>query len=485
MTRAEKILPYALMFVGVFFVWHDFNGDLWFMLNGGRYVLENGIPHVEPFTIHENLDFVMQQWLTNVLFWEIYKNFGASGLFVLESLLSAAIIALYYRLCKKAAGDCAAAFAAAGVVGVLLAFTAFTVRPQMFSYTVLLLLVTNIITGGRRWVPFVLSAMLINLHAAMWPVMFAFLLPFAVGVLPWRGGEKYFLLPERDMARRAIFAAVTVLAGGFVNPYGTDAMVYGFLSYADPVVHHLVSEMLPWTKDSNCGMIFFLLAAAVFFVLGRKRLPLSYFLFAVGTGYMTLSSERNFPLFLLFGTLPIVYAARNLKIADEKRATKVGAVLFVFFVLLSFFDARRAMDKTGWNGEEAVELLQKTENRENIRMFIGYNGVANYMEFCGIRCYLDTRAEIFLKENNHREDILDEYYDLHTGYTNCRKFFAAHDFTHAYVSETDPIVYREMAEDPAFELLWEKSFKNGKLVIGNRLYKVNLQKVGEERDGGD
>ena len=38
------------------------NSDAWFLLNHGRYVASFGIPHVEPFTLHEGFHFVMQQW---------------------------------------------------------------------------------------------------------------------------------------------------------------------------------------------------------------------------------------------------------------------------------------------------------------------------------------------------------------------------------------------------------------------------------------
>ena len=51
------------------------NADTYFVINLGRYVLEHGIPHVDPFTIHENLQLVAQQWLSGVFFWELWENF--------------------------------------------------------------------------------------------------------------------------------------------------------------------------------------------------------------------------------------------------------------------------------------------------------------------------------------------------------------------------------------------------------------------------
>ena len=42
--------------------------DTYFVMNLGRYIEENGIPYVDPFTIHENLQLVAQQWLSGIFF---------------------------------------------------------------------------------------------------------------------------------------------------------------------------------------------------------------------------------------------------------------------------------------------------------------------------------------------------------------------------------------------------------------------------------
>ena len=44
------------------------DSDTYFVMNLGRYISEHGIPHVDPFTIHENLQLVAQQWLSGIFF---------------------------------------------------------------------------------------------------------------------------------------------------------------------------------------------------------------------------------------------------------------------------------------------------------------------------------------------------------------------------------------------------------------------------------
>ena len=69
MIKAKRRISYYLLLFSplIGFEW-SLNNDLWFLLASGKYVLERGIPHIEPLTLHEGLSFVVQQWLTSVIF---------------------------------------------------------------------------------------------------------------------------------------------------------------------------------------------------------------------------------------------------------------------------------------------------------------------------------------------------------------------------------------------------------------------------------
>ena len=71
--------PLWLLFILVpvsfsFFVAKFADNDFWFLINTGRYILNHGFPVIEPFTIHQGLSFVVQQWLTDVIFFFIYDS---------------------------------------------------------------------------------------------------------------------------------------------------------------------------------------------------------------------------------------------------------------------------------------------------------------------------------------------------------------------------------------------------------------------------
>ena len=49
----------------------SFDNDIWFLINTGRYILNHGFPTIDPFTIHEGFNLVVQQWIPDVIFYEI------------------------------------------------------------------------------------------------------------------------------------------------------------------------------------------------------------------------------------------------------------------------------------------------------------------------------------------------------------------------------------------------------------------------------
>ena len=55
MKNKLSSLIYAIFLILVVVLFTNrFDNDGWFLLNSGRYVEQFGIPHVEPFTIHQN-----------------------------------------------------------------------------------------------------------------------------------------------------------------------------------------------------------------------------------------------------------------------------------------------------------------------------------------------------------------------------------------------------------------------------------------------
>ena len=69
-------------------------------------------------------------------------------------------------------------------------------------------------------------------------------------------------------------------------------------------------------------------------------------------------------------------------------------------------------------------------------MYTGYND-GGLAEFRGIPSYIDPRAEVFVKKNNKKEDVMKEYYQLQRGMLYYKSFLNKYGFTHIVITEDD------------------------------------------------
>ena len=397
------VYAFLMLFVVVIFT-NRFDNDGWFLLNSGRYVEQFGIPHVEPFTIHQNFHFVMHQWLFDLGLWKLYKLGGLKAMIAYNWIMAALFLFVYIRLVKLKVGQISGAVRFFLLLWLLLMSMGYLFqRPQTMSGLIFLLEICLLEKSSKRdrmprfLVPvfFLLSALLSNLHGAMWPMFTVFLLPYACEALA--GPKLPFGRWELTWQARDFFLLLTaVLAGGFCNPYGTEAMTYAFHSYGYHEINQLISEMHPLCLDF--GTPFMVMIFTLLFICtvcyARHSLPLRQQLLALGTGFMALQATRSSLLFLLAGLFPLAEILANHKFqqTDDSsyawsrarrmvalmvlaaiagsaalfQQTKIpegrGALFFGSFILLALM--------TLWS----LWRLWKTHNqketlKENIRMF--------------------------------------------------------------------------------------------------------------------
>lgn len=300
--------------------------DMGFLLNDGRYVETYGLPHEDPFTMHEGLHFVMHQWLTAVIFWQAYAVGGSYGLFFLVALTGVAVLCLYYKLLVLVSGNKSFSLVMLLVFGILLSIIFFGVRPQIFSSLILLATVIALekhqSTRNNKYLlalP-VLSVLLVNMHAALWPMLIVVMLPYMATALALGRWNDYVIWGERTCLKPLVITAVIVLAAAFVNPYGYEAVVYGLSSYGIETIKNNVMELQPLTSRLEMGKIFLPVFLAMIWLCAKHKTKLHYVLFCLGFMYMSLDAVRNLIFFILFGILPLAYyyRGRNLSPSAEK-----------------------------------------------------------------------------------------------------------------------------------------------------------------------
>ncbi len=538
-----KGLFFLIMLMPVLFQRWMLDSDVWFILNSGKYVTEHGIPNTEPFSMHEGLHFVLEQWLTDIVFWNVFEWFGPMGLLTFTCLTGICLFYAYYRLCMLVSnGNRHTSFAVTFLVGVITCHAFITTRPQILS---MLFFVAELIclekyaaTNKWKWLlPLpILSAVIVNVHAALWPMLFILLLPYLAANLlgrlkPFTFSKDFSIVPISATGVCSFFA-------GFCNPYGWEAMSFVFYSY-DSKIHEFIAEIQPATLKTE--YMFFFLTALLIVMYSRKKLPMQYLFLSLGTALMGFWAIRNEFFFLMLGTFPIARGLREWQsvLLERTPETKAGAKAITFLLLniiavyalfaefpqgtsempllvklyfslmiLCFFcfllgcrvdgkifDYRVPILRlkglilpfclilfTGfacWYPEQVkdgygecyrptLDFLLERESPSDIVMWTGFNSGA-YVEYRGIKAYVDARPEVFAPSNNHKENnIIKEYFDTIKGELYYKEVFETYGFTHVMVVPADGAVYIMLQHDPKYRMIFEQKDDKGNVIC--RLY---------------
>jgi len=517
----------------IFKFW-QLDNDVWWILNCGRYVVETGtIPHEEFATIHEGLYFVMQQWLTAVIFWKIFSNFGADGLIFFAWLTGFILMFVYYKLCLYVSDDNKKISVIMSFsISIIAAIFFIVTRPWIISTLLLLIevfLLEKYFREKKIWtlctLP-LLSALFINIHAAIWSMMIIVLLPFIAEILYRK------IKPAREFEVKLlplILTAAGIILAGFINPYGLEAMTYVFRS-TDPEIRLIVSEMKATDIDSLSGIFFFLFSGMLTVAFSKKNLPLRYFFLTFGIMILGFYSVRNIFLFLVLATFPLACALKDwhpfdnifnlphklfiplflLCIAEFYKVYLVaeGSIqemhlplkiifclsiifltCFIFFYrhegklfseeifilrrkplialvtlqLIIFLSISYFYTRAGkYEMYKAAAEFLLMKNRAEDIILWTGYNSGGYFQFYGIKTYIDTRAELFLLANNHKKDIFNEYLNLKVGNLDYKEFFARYNFTHIFITTEDTIPYLLISQDENYKLLFEYDFPDDK-----------------------
>ena len=444
--------------------WRVEYNDIWFLLNHGKYVLNNGFPSIEPFTIHQNFSFVMQQWLSSVIFYLSYSLLGKYGLLLLTLLVTGYIIFISYKLCMLLSDNrYGLSVLISTIVTTLLAASFITSRPHIFTFAIIIteiyLLEKYIKEEDKRYLyPLPLLSLLeINLHASMFFMQFAFILPYLIDSFKYKIGP----LKSSGYTKKPLFITVILMfLVGFINPYGINAITYIFSSYGNSYINEIVEEMLPVVITDSVGKVSFFLIfmiVSIYIFYRKSNIKPRYFYLLIGTIYLTLSSQKGLSYLIIGGILPLAY---YLKPAFKKDTVKEKKKSYSYLLSSSCLVVISLLVVIGTDSmtftykfKEGVDYLLENNKASDITLYTGYAEGA-YPEWKGIKCYIDPRAEIFLKGNNKQKDIMEEYYLLQIGNLDVNEFLEKYKFDYLLVIETD-YLYNNMDDIENYKLVYE------------------------------
>ena len=447
--------------------------DIWFLLNHGKYILNHGFPTVEPFTIHQGLSFVMQQWLSAFVFYLIYSLFGKYGLLILIVMVNLLILFFLYKLCMTISDNKRTISTVITCITDIFLMIFILPRPQIFTYLflIIILYIMEVFYKDKNtkliyFLPLI-SILQINFHASMWFMLYLFMLPYIVDF------TLKFIKNKKDKRIFKLLVIILVMLGvGFINPYGINNIIYIFNSYGNKYINSMIMEMFPPTINSSnafgiYGKITFLIIGVIvcIYMFYRKGcFKLRHMLLLLGVLILALCNIRSLSL-LIIGGIPFLAAYLKDLIADNcdnnmiSQKYKMNYLFSLGFLFLFIVVLGGLLQPKFDNGlKKGVDKLLADSDYKDIVLYTNYNN-GSYCEYRGIKTYIDTRAEVFLKSNNKKEDIFYEYYLLTKGRYDIDKFLNKYNFTHLLVTKND-ILYKYLINSKDYETIYkEKDYR--------------------------
>ncbi|MGN1372107.1 MAG: hypothetical protein ACI4XM_07540 [Candidatus Coprovivens sp.] len=445
---------FVIPFVLICFYNKQPDNDIWFILNNGRYIFEYGIPHIDPFTIHEGLKYVMQQWGTSALFWGVFHYFGYKSLLVFVYIFSFLFMYIFYKLCYVVSEKKKISVIVSSLVFCLI-YQYIVLRPQIISYTILILeilLVELFIKKKNNKylypLPF-LSLLIINMHTAMWYFQFVFLLPFILNGIKWkklRFIEK--LKVDRYELKPILIVALLMFLVGFLNPYGYEALTYIFKSYGIASINNVVGEMYSISWDYYQGKVVFCFIIFFMLLISVKRdlkIDIRHILFVCGLTLLGFMHCKCYPLFVLIFSYVFMYSIRgigftfsfvnNKIIRSLINGLSIGFGIFLFGTLIYtiYYSYSTYSFTEKYKTTDTLNYLLENYNKDDVSLYISFN-TGGYAEYLGLKSYIDGRAELFFKRFNGKDDIFDEAVAIESDVNfDFDKFIDKYKFTHIMV----------------------------------------------------
>ena len=478
-------LPIAVLTL----IFKGLDNDLWYLLTEGRYIIQHGIYRTDVMSLHSNFDIVVQNWLSAVILWIVYVFLKSKGIFFLVIIVNIVICFLLYKISMLISNNNKkVSIFVTLFTDINLSLYFIVSRPQIFTYVILLLLIyvleLYIKTNNKKYLRFIplLSFLEINLHAANWWFIFLFMIPYIID-----GFHNKKLRLQGYELKPLIIIFVISLFVGLINPYGYKAITFIFHSYGDKYMFKYIYELQPFTFNNIISANVFSVALftafmCVFFREGQIRVR--YICLYCGTLLLGMINVKAIFLFFLVSSLPLALLMEKTEVEEKKKKKSIwpkigfGAIICitVFAMGFSVYRYTKIRDRITFNhaASEAVDAIDLFTNKQPARVYVSFND-GGYLEFRGYKSYIDPRAEVFLKRNNHKEDVYKEYYEFESGLISIEDFIKKYNFDFIFVKLGDRLYNEENINN--YFVIYDKIDTQYKVFCRNDIVSDEVRKM--------
>ncbi|MEW6417902.1 MAG: hypothetical protein AB1480_07250 [Nitrospirota bacterium] len=362
-TEVEKKLRILIVFLFFLYVFISFikpvlDPDTTWHLKTGEYIfLNKTIPTSDPFSFADDpIPFIgkfilTQYWLSQILFFLIYKIYGPFGLVVTGATIFTSIIVLLWYLIRNK-GFYVSLFITGGFTfNVLRDFSA--IRPQIFTFlfaTIVIFLIEKY--KEKKSINYLLPMPFLmilwaNMHGGfIYGIVLILIYILSEGIKYYTCNKSSMKPPEplssKQLYYLVFFCIISILVS-LINPNTYKAFLYAFTTHSRSLFYFVEEYQSPYKimKINPSKVIysfwFYLFIAMVMMIIFIKRRafnPLFLLLFSIAPA---LISIRYIPLFSIVAAATFRYIPIGSKPEMAlKMRYGINILIIIFFSLLIF-----------------------------------------------------------------------------------------------------------------------------------------------------
>ena len=454
-SRWLKILiAFLTPIAGVMVCNNSLDNDSWYVLSEGREIVENGIYYEDQLSMHEGLDVTVQNYGFSAIFYLIYSAFGPVGIYLSMLIINLLLCYLIYKVCMLISHkNLNLSLIIMVLTDLLLAKGFIVTRAQLVSYCLIMLVVylleLYIKNKNSKYLWFLplISLVQVNLHASLWPMIPLFIWVYIIDSFKCKR-----LHLEGYKTWPLAVALVGSIIAGFLNPYGFKMLTFIITSYGVPEAHSYINELQsfrPLGDIFNILLYGTIALTMMFYIFGpTKNIRVRWLLLIFGLLALGLNTYKGLSHLILVLLFPLAAVYKDVAIGKKYKkqcwmaASWVGILalttIIAYSIVMVPMVGERSQKKELVEALDYLDVETAAKNKNELKIYTGYNE-GGYVEFRGYKPYIDPRMEVFIKANNGKEDIFQEYYNLENGKLNQPEFLDKYNFDYLIVMDYEKL----------------------------------------------
>lgn len=461
--KKNKVIFNILVIVSFFVIAYllaqkVFQNDTYYTIKVGESFFKNGVDMKDHFSFIPNLTYVYPHWLYDSFIYLMYSIGGFTLIYLSTIALGFTLLFMTYQFSVKLGNNKYVSY-------LLIMFFSFflegyfTARAQMFSYIFFVIILYSLEmlrnTKKKRYFIylFISSWMIANMHAAVWPFVFVLFLPSIAqdvisvikNIFKLKFLDTFNFEIEDNKIIITMIAFVLCLLTGFLTPNFLVPFTY-FIKTASGISMNYISEHGPITIKSYWYVYLFLLGTLVILLNKKVKIKLKDLFLILGLFIVAFSSIKNISLLFILSIFVYsrIFSSFKYDGIESYLWNKYFICALLILFSITFAVAFKTYGKKDYVNEklypvQACDYILENLDVENIKIFNQYD-FGSYMLYREIPVFIDSRADLYLKEFNKDCYVFEDYFDAKNNSTY-RYVFNKYGITHLLLRNNTQLYY--------------------------------------------